>query len=111
MGADGQWFWLGSSLAMYLNWLGWTLVGVVLGQNIPGLESWGLDFAMAATFTAIVTPQLARRPVLAAAVCAGVTALLARGLPYKLGLMLAAAAGVLGGMLAERGQARQEPQS
>lgn len=108
MGADGQWFWLGSSLAMYLNWLGWTLVGVVLGQNIPGLESWGLDFAMAATFTAIVTPQLARRPVLAAAVCAGVTALLARGLPYKLGLMLAAAAGVLGGMLAERGLAKQE---
>lgn len=108
MGADGQWFWLGSSLAMYLNWLGWTLVGVVLGQNIPGLESWGLDFAMAATFTAIVTPQLARRPVLAAAACAGVTALLARGLPYKLGLMLAAAAGVLGGMLAERGLAKQE---
>jgi 4-azaleucine resistance transporter AzlC len=57
MGADGQWFWLGSSLAMYLNWLGWTLVGVVLGQNIPGLESWGLDFAMAATFTSVQPSQ------------------------------------------------------
>ena len=56
-------------------------------------------------------PQLARRPVLAAAACARVTALLARGLPYKLGLMLAAAAGVLGGMLAERGLAKQEPPS
>lgn len=108
MGVHGQWHWLGSSLAMYLNWLLCTLLGVVLGRGIPGLEAWGLDFAMAATFTAIVTPQLARRPVLAAAVCAGLTALLARDLPYKLGLMLAAAAGVAGGMLAERWLAGQE---
>jgi len=39
--------------------------------------------------------------VLAAALAAGVVALLARHLPYKLGLMLAALAGVGAGMLAE----------
>lgn len=99
---DGAKYWLGSSLAMYLNWQLWTLVGVLVGQSVPGLASLGLDFAMVATFAAIVAPQLRQRPVLVAALVAGVVALLARSLPYKLGLMLAACAGVLAGLLAER---------
>ncbi len=98
----GVWYWLGSSLAMYLNWQLWTLAGVLLGQSVPGLAGLGLDFAMVATFAAIVAPQLRQYPVLAAAIAAGVVALLARHLPYKLGLMLAALAGVGAGMLAER---------
>lgn len=101
MADDGQWHWLGSSLAMYLNWQLWTLVGIGLGQNVPGLAELGLDFAMVATFAAIVAPQLRQRPVAAAALLAGAVALLARELPYKLGLMLAALAGVLGGLWVE----------
>jgi 4-azaleucine resistance transporter AzlC len=98
---DGAHYWLGSSLAMYFNWQLWTIAGVVLGQSIPGLATLGLDFAMVATFAAIVALQLRERPVLFAAVVAGTVALLARGLPYKLGLMLAAVSGVGAGMLAE----------
>lgn len=98
---DGAHYWLGSSLAMYFNWQLWTIAGVVLGQSIPGLATLGLDFAMLATFAAIVALQLRRQPVLFAALVAGTVALLARGLPYKLGLMLAAVAGVGAGMLAE----------
>jgi 4-azaleucine resistance transporter AzlC len=101
-GEAGVWYWLGSSLAMYLNWQLWTVAGVLLGQSVPGLAQLGLDFAMVATFAAIVAPQLRQRPVLAAALAAGGVALLARHLPYKLGLMLAALAGVLAGLLAER---------
>lgn len=86
---------------MYLNWQLWTLVGIGLGQNVPGLAELGLDFAMVATFAAIVAPQLRQRPVAAAALLAGAVALLARELPYKLGLMLAALAGVLGGLWVE----------
>lgn len=100
--ADGEWYWLGSSLAMYGNWLLWTVAGVLLGQSVPGLATLGLDFAMVATFTAIVAPQLRQRPVLVAALLAGAVALLARDLPYKLGLMLSALAGVCGGVAAER---------
>ena len=99
---DGVWYWLGSSLAMYVNWQLWTIIGVMLGQSVPGLAELGLDFAMVATFAAIVAPQLRQRPVLVAAVLAGVVALLTRDLPYKLGLMLAALSGVAGGVLAER---------
>ena len=103
---DGARYWLGSSLAMYLNWQVWTMAGVWLGQSIPGLATLGLDFAMVATFAAIVAPQLRDRPVLMAALVAGSTALLARDLPYKLGLMLAAATGVLAGVLTERWSGR-----
>jgi fructose-specific phosphotransferase system IIC component len=56
---------------------------------------------MVATFAAIVALQLRERPVLFAALVAGIVALLARGLAYKLGLMLAAIAGVTAGVLVE----------
>ncbi|TDR80207.1 AzlC family ABC transporter permease [Paludibacterium purpuratum] len=102
----GQWYWLGSSLAMYFNWLIWTLAGVLLGRAVPNLAHWGLDFAMVGTFSAIVAPQLKRFPYLMAAIAAGSVALLARGLPYKLDLMLAAAAGIAAGMLS---QAKEMP--
>jgi 4-azaleucine resistance transporter AzlC len=98
---DGARYWLGSSLAMYINWQLWTLVGVLLGQSVPVLATLGLDFAMVATFAAIVALQLRERPVLFAALVAGTVALLARELPYKLGLMLAAVSGVAAGVLAE----------
>lgn len=102
-GAEGgQWYWLASSLAMYGNWLLWSAVGVSLGKAIPGLAGLGLDFAMGATFAAIVAPQLKRRPALGAALAASVVAMLARGLPYKLDLMLAAAIGVVTGLLLEQ---------
>ncbi|QEL57406.1 AzlC family ABC transporter permease [Chromobacterium paludis] len=107
--AGGQWYWLGSSVAMYGNWQLWTLVGIGLGRSVPGLARLGLDFAMVATFAAIVAPQLKKRPTLAAAATAGAVALAARGLPYKLDLMLAALAGVAAGMLTETMQKRSQP--
>ncbi|RFO95862.1 branched-chain amino acid ABC transporter permease [Rhodoferax lacus] len=108
---DGAWYWLGSSLAMYFNWQFWTLVGVLLGQSVPVLATLGLDFAMVATFAAIVALQLHARPVLFAALVAGAVALLARGLPYKMGLMLAAVAGVAAGVCAELWAERVAPRA
>jgi len=96
-----HWYYLGSCLAMYGNWFLCTLVGVVLGRSIPGLEHLGLEFAMAATFTGIVVPMLRNLPMLGAALAAAAVALAARGLPYKLGLVLAALAGVVVGVVLE----------
>ena len=42
----GHWYFLGSALIMYVNWNLWTLVGLLAGAAVPGLESLGLDFAM-----------------------------------------------------------------
>lgn len=97
-----HWYFLGSCLAMYSLWFFCTLVGVVLGQALPSLGDWGLDFAMVATFIGIVVPLLRNQPMIVAALVASLVALAAHGLPYKLGLMLAALLGVSAGVIAER---------
>ena len=91
---------------MYLNWQAWTLAGLAFGAVFPGLSDLGLDYAMAATFIAIVTPQCASRPHLGAALVAGSLALVFKDLPYKLGLLSAVAVGVAAGMLLMRVSAR-----
>ncbi|WP_150302533.1 AzlC family ABC transporter permease [Pseudomonas saliphila] len=97
-----HWYFLGSCLAMYSNWVACTVIGVLLGSSLPGMAGWGLDFAMVATFIGIVVPSLRSRPMVVAALVAAAVALLAHPLPYKLGLILAALAGVIAGLLAER---------
>ncbi|WP_043648042.1 AzlC family ABC transporter permease [Chitinilyticum litopenaei] len=96
-----RWYLLGCGVAMYGTWLLATLAGIALGQQVPQLRDWGLEFAMVATFAAIVAPQLRDSPVLVAALTASACALLLRGLPYKLDLLLAALFGILGGILTE----------
>lgn len=96
------WHFLGSGLAMYLNWQLWTAVGLLFGAAFPGLQSLGLDFAMVATFIAIVVPQLVALRYLAAAVTAGALAFFWQGWPYKLGLLGAVLAGVVVGVVLSR---------
>lgn len=101
-GESRQWYFLGSCIAMYSNWVACTLIGVMLGHALPGMAGWGLDFAMVATFIGIVVPSLRSRPMIAAALVAGAVAVAGHALPYKLGLMLAALCGVAAGMVAAR---------
>ena len=105
--ADALPYYLGSSLFFYFNWLTWTAVGALLGHKLPGLAGLGLDFAMIATFAAMVAPQLRAPTPIAVAITAGSIAWLAHGLPYKLGLMLAALAGVLAGVMLDYRQRRR----
>jgi len=102
----GHWYFLGSALGMYVNWNLWTLVGLLFGATVPGLDKLGLDFAMVATFIAIVVPLLVSLPRLAAALAAGGLAYLWRDLPYNLGLLAAVLAGVVVGMALSRYRAR-----
>jgi 4-azaleucine resistance transporter AzlC len=103
-----HWYYLGSCVSMYPNWLLWTVVGILLGRVVAGIANLGLEFAMVATFTAIVAPFLRSRPMIASALASAAVALLARGLPYKLGLMLAAVAGVIVGVWFEQGERPNE---
>ncbi|MEW6558766.1 MAG: AzlC family ABC transporter permease [Pseudomonadota bacterium] len=93
-----HWYTAGSGAAMYLNWLGWTALGAWLGTANPALTHLGLEFALVATFVGIVVPLLRQQPSMAVALTAAVVAVAARDLPYKLGLMLAACAGVAVGV-------------
>lgn len=94
-----HWYTLGAAFTLWSSWQAATAVGVFLGGSVPA--SWGLDFTLALTFIALVFTAVRGRPMWIAAVTAGVIAVLAHGLPFNLGLMLAALGGILSGMIAE----------
>ena len=98
-GEIGPHYFFGSGVAMYLNWQAWTLIGLFFGAAFPGLKSLGLDFAMVATFIAIIVPQLVAARFVAAALASGVLSFAWQGWPYKLGLLAAVLVGVVVGML------------
>ncbi|MCF7203144.1 AzlC family ABC transporter permease [Pseudomonas oligotrophica] len=97
-----HWFFLGAALTMYLSWQVSTLIGVIFGQAVPNVAAWGLDFAMIATFIGIAVPMMRSCPQVASAVVAGLVALATWSLPYKLGLLAAALAGIVVGVWLER---------
>jgi 4-azaleucine resistance transporter AzlC len=100
-----HWFFLGAGLALWASWQASTAAGVFLGQQVPA--AWGLDFTLALTFIGLVVPVLVDRGAIAAAAAAGVTSVVAGGLPLQLGLMAAALAGILAGLVAERSTDRR----
>lgn len=102
-----HWYFLGAGLTMYLSWQLATLAGIAFGQAVPNVASWGLDFAMIATFIGIAVPMMRTRPQVASALVAAVVALLTWDLPYKLGLIAAALAGIVVGVWLERRAERQ----
>jgi 4-azaleucine resistance transporter AzlC len=94
-----HWYFLGAGLTLWASWQLSTAAGVFLGAAVP--QSWSLDFTLALTFIALVFPSLKDGASTAAALSAGLLALLAGGLPYKLGLVVAAVVGILVGLLWE----------
>jgi 4-azaleucine resistance transporter AzlC len=104
--ADGSrnkhWFFLACGLLEWAMWQASTAAGLFLGAAVPA--SWSLDFTLALIFIGIVVPMLRDRPSLAAALMAGLVAVAAEGLPYQLGLLAAALAGIAVGAWLERRQ-------
>jgi 4-azaleucine resistance transporter AzlC len=94
-----HWYFLGAGFTLWAAWQVSTAAGIFLGAQVPA--SWSLDFTLALTFIALVFPALRDRATASAAVVAGLLAVLAIGLPYKLGLVLAAVAGITVGLLVE----------
>jgi 4-azaleucine resistance transporter AzlC len=103
--ASKQWFFLGAGGTLWLSWQLSTVAGLTLGSRIP--PTWSLDFTLALTFIGIIVPTIARRkevnrPNLAAALSAGLVAVLTLHWPWKLGLMAAALVGITIGTALER---------
>lgn len=94
-----HWFFLGAGLALWTTWQVSSALGIFFGAVLP--SSWPLDFAVPVTFIAMVMPVLKDRPIVAAALSAGIVALLANALPFKLGLILAAVVGIFIGTVLE----------
>jgi len=94
-----HWYYLGAGFALWACWQLSTAAGIFLGAQVP--SSWSLDFALALTFIALVVPALKDKATASAALLAGAISVFAFGLPYKLGLLLAALVGIGAGMLGE----------
>jgi predicted branched-subunit amino acid permease len=85
---------------LYPNWAAWqvgSIAGIFLGSAVP--EQWGLGFAGTLAIICIMVPLTVGRAALCGVVVASVTAVLANGLPYKLGLLAAVLAGMVAAML------------
>ncbi len=107
---NAHWYTLGAGLTLWVTWQISSAAGVLIGAQVPA--SWSLDFTLALTFIALLIPALTDRPAVLAAMAAGAVAVLARDLPHRLGLLVAAGAGIGVGVLAERrGSGQRLPQT
>lgn len=94
--AKKHWYLLGAGLTLWVTWQISTAVGIFLGAQVP--SSWSLDFTLALTFIALVVPALTDRASVAAALSAGIVAVLVAAWPHQLGLVVAATIGIVVGL-------------
>ena len=90
------------------NWITWqvcAITGIVAASRVP--TDWGLEFTGTLALVALVGPALTARPAIVGAVVAGVVALLAHDVPFRLGLFVAAIAGIAAATFADSRQPRE----
>jgi len=98
--AQAHWILFGSGFGLWAGWQLATLAGVLLGAQLP--SNLGLEFALPLTFIAIVVPMIVDRARLVAALAAGAVAVILAAMPYKVGLFIAATAGLVAGVATPR---------
>jgi len=92
-------FYLGSAIPLWVSWQISTTVGVILGASIP--DEWSLEFAVPMVFLALLVPTIKDTGTRVAAAVSGTVAVLAAPLAFNAGLVTAAVAGIVAGLLAE----------
>ncbi|EGQ9890687.1 AzlC family ABC transporter permease [Vibrio cholerae] len=97
-----RWYALGAGLSFYLIWNLASLVGIVAGSYLPDLNQWGLEFAVAATFIAIVIPNIKSWPVLISVLTALVLSVSLTVMGIEGSLMFASIGAMFAGYGAER---------
>lgn len=94
-----KWYYLGTALTLWVAWQLATLVGLVVGAQVP--PEWSLDFAIALVFLGLLAPAISSRPAAVAAVVGGVVAVAGLELPNGTGIIVASLAGVAAGSIFE----------
>ncbi len=93
-------FFLGAATVFAPTWYFATLIGAVLGETVP--PEMALDFAVPITFLAMIGPALRTPAHMVAAGVSVALAILFAGIPYNLGLLLAAIGAMMAGAEVER---------
>jgi predicted branched-subunit amino acid permease len=102
---DPRWrlgYYLAPSLWSWLLWQVFAFCGVMAASSIP--KSWSLEFMATIALIVLLVPLARLRPMLLAAVTGGVLAVLLRGMPLRLGVIVAIVGGIAAGFAAERWQ-------
>ncbi len=86
-----------SGLTFYIMWNISTLIGILAGQLISNLDQLGLEFAIAATFIAMIAPTIKSRPTLLAVTVSGFFSVLFHYLGVANGLLISALLGMATG--------------
>lgn len=94
-----RWYALGGGLTFYVGWNIATLLGIVAGQSIDNLGELGLDFAIAATFIAIVVPTVKKPSILVCVLVSLTLAVVCAVFAIQAGLLIAAISGMAAGMV------------
>ncbi len=81
---------LSAGFSFYIAWNIWTLIGIVAGSMLPDLTNLGLDFAIAATFIALVIPGIKNTASLVTVTVAGITATWLKSTGFELWLVCSA---------------------
>jgi predicted branched-subunit amino acid permease len=97
---------LGSAVVTYVVWQVSIITGIVAGAGIP--PEWGLNFAGTMALLALTCAQLRNPSSWVAAVVAACAAVAAYALPLKLNIVVAIAAAVAFGALADHARAARE---
>lgn len=97
-----RWYALGGGLLFYISWNLATLLGVVAGKTIPNIEQLGLDFAIAATFIALIIPLIRNKAILICVLVSLVSSVICVLLNIEAGLIISAILGMTCGTLYEK---------
>ena len=97
-----RWYALGVGLCMYVGWNIFTLLGVVLGKSIPGLDQLGLEFSIAATFIALITPIVRNLPTVVCVAVSLLCVVLFSAWQWESAIVLAGLAGMCAGYVCKR---------
>jgi predicted branched-subunit amino acid permease len=84
-----------------------SMVGILMADRIP--PSWGLEFVGVLALVTLVVPSLTDVPSVVGVVVAAAVAVLARGLPLKLSVLVAVLAGVAAAIGTEVARERRGP--
>lgn len=85
-------YYVGGALTNWVVWQVASIAGILAADLIPA--SWGLELAGTLALIALIVPLARMRPALGGMLVAAALAVIAQGLPMRLGLLL----GILGGM-------------
>lgn len=101
-----RWYAAGVGGSFYVIWNLASLVGIVAGSQFPQLNGLGLEFAVAATFIALVVPQVNNIPVVCSVLVSAVSAVYFTLLGFTSALIFASVLGMICGYGSERLQHR-----